>query len=100
MQKTGFVQRLHVGGLTPEVSEEDLRKRFSSFGEVISVNILCSKFDPPGYSTCRGFAFLDLKVSHESVVERCISVLNCCKWKGRIISVARARPDYLERIFE
>ena len=100
MQKKGYVHRLHVGGLTPEVTDEDLRKRFSSFGEVISVNILRSKFDPPGCSTCRGFAFLELQVCHEGAVDRCISALNRCKWKGRTISVARARPDYLERLFE
>ena len=36
--------RLHVGGLPPNISAEDIRTRFRHFGDVLNVEIILEKF--------------------------------------------------------
>lgn len=91
-------RRIFVGGLAPDVTSEDLHKRFAPFGHVVSVEVILDKFATKGTAQCRGFAFVELGVSQDFMLDRCISTLNRCKWRGREIIVARARPSYLERL--
>ena len=89
---------MFVGGLAPEVQVHELRAKFESFGRVREVEILLEKFDNDNERTrlCRGFAFVNLE-ARTSDVERCISTLNHCTWKGRRITVAFAKPNFKDR---
>ena len=77
-----FSSRLHVGGLAPDVTVDEISRRLAPFGDVVSVDIKLDKFSTEPQQ-CRGFAFVDLTVSQESEIDRCMSVLNHCRWKGR-----------------
>ena len=91
-------RRLFVGGLAPDITAEDLHKRFAPFGHVMSVEVILDKFTTMGTAQCRGFAFVELGVSQDFMLDKCISALNRCKWRGREIVVARAQPSHLERL--
>ena len=90
-----FSSRLHVGGLAPDVTADEISRRLAPFGDVVSVDIKLDKFSTEPQQ-CRGFAFVDLTVSQESEIDRCMSVLNHCRWKGRKLVVSRATPHYTE----
>ncbi|CAL52065.1 Nucleotide-binding, alpha-beta plait [Ostreococcus tauri] len=91
-------RRLFVGGLAPDVTAADLRRRFAPFGEVLCVDLILDKCAMMGESPCRGFAFVELRVSDDVKLGRCISTLNRCTWRGREMVVARAQPSYMERM--
>lgn len=89
--------RLYVGGLPPDVSEEQLRARFTPFGAVSS----CSLAPPKVYggaSFPRNFGHVELEPKDEAALRRCISAYNGCRWKGALLKCALARPHYLERL--
>jgi len=87
--------RIYVGGLAPNVGEDELKARFASFGKVQEVKIILQKFDAQD-KLCRGFAFISL-IAVESEIERCISTLHRCIWKSRPLIVALAKPDFRDR---
>mmetsp|Transcript_2907 Transcript_2907/g.10542 ORF Transcript_2907/g.10542 Transcript_2907/m.10542 type:complete len:109 (-) Transcript_2907:912-1238(-) len=92
------VIRVFVGGLAPDVQVHELSAKLESFGRVREVELLFEKSDVDNNSrACRGFAFVNLEAL-ESDVERCISTLNHCKWKGRQMTVAFAKPSFKERV--
>ena len=90
-----FSSRLHVGGLAPDVTVDEISRRLAPFADVVSVDIKLDTFSPEPQQ-CRGFAFVDLTVSHARGIDRCMSVLNHCRWKGRKLVVSRATPHYTE----
>ncbi len=47
---------IHIGNLSNDVSEEDLRQAFESFGQVISARIIKDKYT--GQS--KGFGFVEM----------------------------------------
>jgi RNA recognition motif-containing protein len=49
---------IHVGNLSPEVTEEELRQEFTAFGEVASIAIIKDRYS--GHS--KGFAFIEMPV--------------------------------------
>jgi RNA recognition motif-containing protein len=74
-----------VGGLSPEVTEDDLRKTFEAFGEVRSVKIIKDK---GGES--KGFGFVEMPAATEAL--SAINKLNGTELKARALTVNEARP--------
>jgi RNA recognition motif-containing protein len=77
---------IYVGNLSPEVTEEELRKEFMAFGRVTSVRILKDRDS----GRPRGFAFVDMSSKSEGQVA--ITGLNGKILKGQALKVNEARP--------
>ncbi len=76
---------IYVGNLS-DVSEEDLRQTFESFGEVTSVKVIRDKYT--GQS--RGFAFVEMP--GQTQAQTAIQNLNGKELQGKQMSVSEARP--------
>jgi len=77
---------IYVGNLSNDVSEENLRQAFESFGQVTSARIIKDKYS--GQS--RGFGFVEMSV--QSQAQTAIKSLNGKDLLGKQISVNEARP--------
>ncbi len=77
---------IYVGNLDRQVTEEDLRKTFESFGQVESATILKDKFS----GEPRGFGFVEMPAKAEA--RAAIDGLNGTELKERSINVNEARP--------
>ena len=77
---------IYVGNLSNDVSEENLRQVFESFGQVTSARIIKDKYS--GQS--RGFGFVEMSV--QSQAQTAIKSLNGKDILGKQISVNEARP--------
>jgi len=77
---------IYVGNLAYEATEEELRKEFTAFGEVTSVNIIKDKYS--GQS--KGFAFVEMPLL--SAGQAAITGLNGKILHNRQLSVSGARP--------
>jgi len=75
-----------VGNLSRDVTEDDLRQAFESFGEVNSINIIKDKFS----GESRGFGFVEMPTKTEA--EAAITGMNGQDLKGRALNVNEARP--------
>ncbi len=77
---------IYVGNLSRDVTEEDLKKAFESFGQVTTVTIIKDKFS--GMS--RGFGFVEMPSKEEA--QAAIAGLSGQDLKGRTLNVNEARP--------
>jgi len=77
---------IYVGNLSRDVTEEDLRQTFESFGKVDSTTIIKDKFS----GESRGFGFVEMPAKAEA--EAAITGLNGKELKGRPLKVNEARP--------
>jgi len=82
---------IYVGNLSRDVTEEDLRQAFQSFGQVTSVSIIKDKSS----GESRGFGFLEMPNKTEA--QKAIVDLNGKELKGRTLTVNEARPRREER---
>ena len=80
---------IYVGNLSPEVTEEELRKEFMAFGRVTSVRIKKDRYS----GRARGFGFVDMPSKSEG--QAAITALNGKTLKGQtlVVNEARPRPD-------
>ena len=93
---------IYVGNLSLEVTEEELRREFMVFGEVISVTIMNDKYTGSGQS--RGYGFVEMPSQSEG--QAAITALNGKALKNRTIDVIRAhapsgralKTPFLEKI--
>ncbi len=76
---------IYVGNLS-DVSEEDLRQAFESFGEVTSVKVIRDKYT----GRSRGFGFVEMPV--QSQAQTAIKSLNGKELQGKEMSVNEAHP--------
>jgi len=76
---------IYVGNLSHQVTEEDLRQAFETFGEVTSAKIIADKFS----GVSRGFGFVEM--AQASAAQEAINQLNGRKLGGRGIRVRMAR---------
>ena len=79
---------IYVGNLSLEMTEDELCKEFSVFGEVISVTILNDKYIGSGQS--RGYGYV--KMASKSEGTTAIANLQGKKLKNRIVNVVEALP--------
>jgi cold-inducible RNA-binding protein len=77
---------IYVGNLSYEVTEEDLKKAFESFGEVDSAKVIKDKYT----GRSKGFGFV--MMSDKATAESAIQGLNGKDLKGRSLNVNEARP--------
>jgi RNA recognition motif-containing protein len=77
---------IHVGNLSPDVTEEELRAEFKAFGGVTSVSIIKDKYS--GQS--RGFGFVEMPSKSEG--EAAIVGLKGKTLKDQTLDVNEARP--------
>jgi len=77
---------IYVGNLSYDVTEDDFRELFVSFGEVESANIITDRHS--GQS--RGFGFVDMPNGDEA--ERAIQELNGKEFMEQELTVNEARP--------
>ncbi|KAG9125456.1 hypothetical protein FRC07_007522 [Ceratobasidium sp. 392] len=85
--------RLHISGLTPSITQNDLKQRFSTFGEVIDVDGV-GKLD--GLGEPRKFAYITMESTKENLA-RCMNLLSASTWKGARLRIGEAKPDYRAR---
>lgn len=77
---------IYVGNLSSEVSEDELKAEFQSFGEVSSVTIVKDRMT----GQPRGFAFVEMPGKNEA--QAAMESLNGKPLKGRNLTVNEARP--------
>ena len=77
---------IYVGNLSYDVSEENLRQAFESFGQVTSARIIKDKYT--GHT--RGFGFVEML--EQAQAQAAIKSLNGKELLGKQMSVNEARP--------
>jgi len=77
---------IYIGNLSFDTTEEQLRKAFTAFGEVTTVNIITDKYS----GESRGFAFVEMAKKEEATAA--ISGLNGQELNGRSLNVNEAKP--------
>jgi RNA recognition motif-containing protein len=77
---------IYVGNLSYDVSEENLRQAFESFGQVTSARVIKDKYS--GQS--RGFGFVEML--EQAQAQAAIKSLNGKELLGKQMSVNEARP--------
>ena len=78
--------RLFAGGLSQEISEEDLKQAFAEFGEVESVKIIMDHYS----GTSKGYGFIDMPDAEKA--KAAIEGLNGKELKDAKVNVSEARP--------
>jgi cold-inducible RNA-binding protein len=78
--------RLFAGGLSQEISEDDLKQAFEEFGEVESVKIIMDHYS----GTSKGYGFIDMPDNDKA--KAAIEGLNDKEIKGAKVTVSEARP--------
>ncbi|TFY51216.1 hypothetical protein EVG20_g11106 [Dentipellis fragilis] len=87
-------KRLHVSGLTPAITVDDLSRRLGSFGTVKALDEF-GKLDALGQP--RKFGYITLETT-KGKLAKCMNVLSGSTWKGAKLRLGEAKPDYRERI--
>ncbi|KAH9053242.1 hypothetical protein EDB87DRAFT_1569494 [Lactarius vividus] len=87
-------KRLHISGLTPAISFDDLSRRLGSFGSVTALDGL-GKLDALGQP--RKFAYVTLRATKPQL-SRCMNALSGSTWKGAKLRIGEAQADFRERI--
>jgi RNA recognition motif-containing protein len=85
-EERGTDINIYVGNLSSDVTEEELRAEFKTFGGVTSVSIIKDKYS--GQS--RGFGFVEMPSKPEA--EAAIAGLKGKTLKDRTLDVNEARP--------
>ena len=77
---------IYVGNLNYNLSEDELEKAFSTYGEVASVKIIRDKYTDQS----KGFGFIEM--ANDADAQKAIDELNGTEVKGRELRVNQARP--------
>ena len=77
---------IYVGNLASDVTEEDLMKLFSEFGQVKEAKVIKDMFSQES----RGFGFVEMPSNTEA--QKAIDELNTKELKGKKLTVNEARP--------
>ncbi len=79
---------IYVGNLSLETTEDELRKEFTEFGEVISVTIMNDNYIGSGQP--RGYGYVEMASKSEGTTA--IANLEGKKLRNRIVNVVEALP--------
>ena len=77
---------IYVGNLANNITEDDLRTAFESFGQVTEIKIIKDRFT----SESKGFGFVEMPAKQEA--QAAMDELNGTELKGKAITVNEARP--------
>jgi RNA recognition motif-containing protein len=86
LRKKEIKMNIYVGNLSNEVTEEDLKQAFETFGQVESANIIKDKYT----NRSKGFGFVEMASKAEG--QSAIDGLNGKELKGKAVTVNEARP--------
>lgn len=78
--------KIYVGNLSYEATEDEIRKEFSAFGEVASVDLIKDRYSGQN----KGFGFVEMPSISEG--QAAINGLNGKMLKDRALTVNAARP--------
>ena len=78
--------KLYVGNLLYEVTDEDLKELFAPAGVVVSASVV--KYHDSGRS--KGFGFVEMESEEDA--KKAIDTMNGTDYKGRKLIVSEARP--------
>lgn len=84
-------QKLYVGNLNFDATEDQVRELFSSFGEVQEVKIVMDRFS----GRSRGFAFVRMGSSDEA--NKAKDALNGQPFQGKALVIDLARTEQRDR---
>lgn len=79
---------IYIGNLSLTVTEDELRREFRAFGEVVSVNIMDDKYIGSGQQ--RGYAFVEMPSTSAGAVA--VNALNGKEMGDMAINVVEALP--------
>ena len=79
--------KLFVGGLSWDTTEQSLRDFFAQAGTVVSASVIMDKFS----GKSKGFGFVEMSTPEEA--EQATQQLNGQSLDGRAIAVSEARPQ-------
>lgn len=79
-------QKLYVGNLSYQMTDDDLRRTFEQAGTVQSATVIMDKFS----GRSKGFGFVEMSSAEE--VQAAIEMLNGKEIEGRALRVNEARP--------
>jgi len=79
---------IYVGNLSLEVTEEELRREFTAFGEVISITIMNNRYIGSGQPGGYGFVEMTSKAEGEAAISRLQGKI----LKNRVIDIVEALP--------
>jgi len=79
--------KIYVGNLSYQVTEEELREAFASFGQVDSASLVKDK----NTGQSKGFGFVEMPDNAQA--QAAMTSLNGKDMKGRNINVNEARPS-------
>lgn len=81
-------KRVYIGGLPRTLTADDLKNRFKMFGEIVDASIAKDT-----ENQCRGFGHLTIQTTTNQWT-KCLSIYNNAKWKGGVMKIEDAKPDY------
>jgi RNA recognition motif-containing protein len=84
----GGAMNIYVGNLSLEMTEDELRKEFAEFGEVISVTIMNDNYIGSGQP--RGYGYVEMSSKSEGATA--IATLEGEKLRNQVINVVEALP--------
>ena len=79
---------IYVGNLSLDTTEDELRKEFTEFGEVISVTIMNDRYIGSGQP--RGYGYVEMASKSEGATA--IASLEGKKLRNRVVNVVEALP--------
>ncbi len=84
-----MAQRLYVGNLSYDVTEQQLHDLFAQAGDITSVDVITDKYSGRG----KGFAFVEM--ASDAATEEAINRFNGYSLQARemVVNVARPRED-------
>ncbi|MEW5701397.1 MAG: RNA-binding protein [Candidatus Zixiibacteriota bacterium] len=78
--------KIYVGGLSPEVTDDELKELFSPHGQVESATVVRDRYT----AQPRGFGFVEMPTKAEAIAA--IAALSGTELKGQVLNVSEARP--------
>lgn len=82
--------RLFIGGISEDISEDDILKVFGQYGDIGGIEFLRHK----------DIAYINFENTSDEKIKRCLAVYKKVKWKGRSIRVEYAKPNYMTKLEE
>jgi len=87
------MKSIFVGNLPWSATDEEMKSKFSEFGNVISARIMMDKIT----NKSRGFGFVDME--NDSDMQKAIAGMSGQKWGDRELTVNEAKPRTENRRF-
>jgi RNA recognition motif-containing protein len=77
---------LYIGNLPYGVTEDDIKAKFSEFGELANINLVMDRFT----GESKGFGFIEY--ANNSDADKAIKSMNGAQFGGRTLKVNQAKP--------